>query len=279
MTAIGIVGPGRAGVGFGLALSRAGHRVFVHGERDKVLPVALEHSWGGSPPWLAAVDVVLLAVPDDAITGAAADLAATGRVTASHTVLHLAGLLDRTALAPLDATGAALGSLHPLQSISDPVSAPDHFKGAFVAVEGDERAVKVASGLARTMGMQPVTVRSEHKPFYHAGAVFASNYLVVIAGIAVRLHVEAGLGEQQAREALAPLLAGTVANVREMGDAALTGPVKRGDAGTVRRHLELLPDDLQESYRALGRAALQISDLPQDKKDAVARVLMEREAR
>jgi predicted short-subunit dehydrogenase-like oxidoreductase (DUF2520 family) len=275
VTAIGIVGPGRAGVGFGLALSRAGHRVFVHGERDKVLPVVLEHTWGGTPPWLTTVEVVMLAVPDDALAGVARDLAATRKVGSGHTVLHLAGLLDRSILAPLEPAGAAIGSLHPLQSISDPLTAPDRFKGAFVGVEGDERAVKVASGLARTMGMRPITVPSAQKPLYHAGAVFASNYLVVVAAIAARLLREAGFGEREAREALAPLLAGTVANVREMGEAALTGPVKRGDAGTVRRHLELLPEDFKEAYRALARAALAIANLPGDKREAVERVLAE----
>lgn len=273
MTAIGIVGPGRAGVGFGLALSRAGHQVFVHGERHRVLPVSLELTWGGPPPWLRTVELILLAVPDDALPKVAGDLARTRQIGSRQTVLHLSGLLDRTVLAPLEPTGAALGSLHPLQSLSDPLQAPDRLKGAFVSVEGDERAVTVASALARTIGMQPITVPSTKKPLYHAAAVFASNYLVVVASVAERLLVEAGFAEQQARTALAPLLAGTVANVREMGPDALTGPVKRGDAGTIRRHLELLPDDLREPYRALARAALGLAGLPEEKRKVVEEVL------
>lgn len=273
MTAIGIVGPGRAGVGFGLAFTRAGHEVFVHGERDKVLPVPLVLSWGGPPPWLSAVEVVLLAVPDDALTAVARDLAETGKIGARHTVLHLSGLLDRSVLAPLSSTGPALGSMHPLQSLSDPLQAPQRLKGAFVTLEGDERAVKVAGALVRTIGMQPLTVPSDKKALYHAAAVFASNYLVVVASVAERLLVEAGFDRQEARRALGPLLAGTVANVRDAGAAALTGPVKRGDADTVRRHLEVLPEDLRAPYRALARAALALAELPPDRRARVEEAL------
>lgn len=275
MTAVGIIGPGRAGVGFGLALSRAGHAVFIHGEHEKVLPVPLELSWGGTPPWLAAVDIVLLAVPDDALEQVATDLAATGKLHEGQTVLHLAGLLDHSALASLSASGAALGSLHPLQSLASAATAADRLKGAFAAVEGDERAVAAASALARTIGLRPITVASQRKVLYHAGAVFASNYLVVVEALAERLLVEAGFEPAQAREALGPLMAGTIANFREAGPAALTGPVRRGDANTIRQHLAALPEDVRDVYGALARAALALTDLPAAKRKAVEKALRE----
>lgn len=275
MTAVGIVGPGRAGVGLGLALSRAGHRVYVHGEHAKVLPVALELTWGDHPPWLGAVEVVLLAVPDAVIPGLGRELAKLNKITDAHTVLHLSGVMDKGVLAPLKSTGAALGSLHPLQSLRDPETAPDRIKGAFAAVEGDDHAIEMATSLARTIGLRPIVIPSDKKPLYHAAAVIASNYLVVIAAVAERLMQEVGLSEQEAREGLGMLLAGTAANVRAMGPAALTGPVVRGDAETVRRNLEVLPADVRDMYRALGRVALGLVDLPAEKRAAVEKVLDE----
>ncbi|MFQ6044927.1 MAG: Rossmann-like and DUF2520 domain-containing protein [Gemmatimonadales bacterium] len=273
MNAIGIVGPGRAGVGLGLALSRSGHTVFIHGRRPKALPAPLELSWGGIPPWLDRVQTILLAVPDDALPPLIEELARSGRVGPEHTVLHLSGVLDWSVLAPLAGSGAALGSLHPLQSLADPLRVPELLRGAVAAVEGDPRAVERAGDLARSLGLRPVEVPSSGKVIYHAGAVFAANYLVVVGAIAERLLVEAGFGSSEARAALTPLIAGSVENLREKGPRALTGPVARGDADTVRMHLATLPRDLVEPYRALARAALEIAELSEEKKRAIEEAL------
>ncbi len=279
MTAVGIVGPGRAGVGLGFAFSRAGHRVFVHGRRSSNLPVPLELSWGGNPPWLGVVEVVLLAVPDDALNEVAVMLGRTGKVEERHTVLHVSGVLDHHVLEPLGPTGAALGSLHPFQSLSNPLAAPERLKGAVAAVEGAERAVQVASTLARSIGLHPLRVEGANKTLYHAAAVFASNYIVVVGSVAESLLLEAGLTPDEAREALAPLVAGTVANMRHFGPRqALTGPVVRGDSETIRRHLESVPAETAELYRALARAALRLVDLPAEKRAAVEAVLQEQSA-
>lgn len=275
MSAVGIVGAGRAGVGLGLALARAGHRVFMHGRSSKDLPVPLELTWGGVPPWLGAVEIVLLAVPDDALASLAGELAASGKVTDRHAVLHISGVLDSSVLEPLSSSGAALGSMHPLQSLTDPLRAPERLKGAVAAVEGDQRAVETARALARTVGLRPVAVRPDRKAAYHAGAVFASNYVVVLGSIAERLLVDAGFTESDARAALAPLIAGSFGNLREEGAGALTGPVARGDAATVRRHLAALPADLVEPYRALARAALEMAELPQKRRAAVLEAIEE----
>lgn len=273
MRVIGIVGPGRAGVGLGLALSRSGHTVLLHGKRPKELPQPLELTWGDVPPWLDRVEVVLLAVPDDALPPTIDRLARSGGIGPQHTVLHLSGVLDKNVLAPLAGTGATVGSLHPLQSLADPLRVPDLLRGAVAAVEGEGRAIEVAGELARSLGMRPVEVPSSGKVVYHVGAVFAANYLVIVGSIAERLLVEAGFTRPEARAALAPLIAGSVENLREKGAGALTGPIARGDASTVRRHLEVLPADLIEPYVALARAALDIADLPEEKRRAIEDVL------
>jgi len=262
VTPIGVVGAGRAGLGLALALHHAGHTVRLHARRGKAVPPPLVLSWGGPPPWLGEVEIVLLAVRDDAIAAAAAELAATGAVEARHVVVHLSGMLDDTPLAALRAGGAALGCFHPLQAIARPEDAAERLRGALAVLTGDPRAVAAGERLATSLGMRPVRLPGEAKPRYHAAAAMASNYLVVLAAAAERLMGEAGLDPAVARDGVAALMAGTLANARADGAAALTGPIVRGDVATVRAHLAVLPPELQDLYRALGRAALTHARLP-----------------
>jgi predicted short-subunit dehydrogenase-like oxidoreductase (DUF2520 family) len=279
LSAIGVIGPGRAGQGLAVALVRGGHQVRLHGRRGIAVPPPLVLTWGGPPPWLGEVEVVLVAVRDDAVAAAARDLAAGGRVTATHAVLHLSGMLDETALAPLRTTGASLGCLHPLQAISQPERAPDRLRGALAALTGDARAVEIGAALARSMGMLPVVLAGAAKPRYHAAAAIASNYLVVLAAVAERLMTEAGLPQEEARAGVAALMDGTLANVRIEGPSALTGPIVRGDVETVRAHLAVLPPDLQSLYRVLGRAALREARLPDEAACAMRSLLAAEESR
>lgn len=260
MTAIGVIGAGRAGVGLAVALTHAGHEVQLHGRRGKHVPPPLSLTWGGAPPWVGTVEIILLAVRDDAIADAAAELAATDLVRPAHVVLHLSGILDESPLAALRATGAALGCWHPLQAIAQPQDAPERLRGALAALTGDPAAVARAEALAQDLGMRPVVLAGAAKRPYHAAAAIASNYLVVLAAMAERLMTEAGVDPVAARHGIATLMGGTLANVRVAGGAALTGPIVRGDVETVRAHLAVLPDELRDAYRALGRAALALTD-------------------
>lgn len=262
-TAVGVIGPGRAGAGLALALTRAGHRVFLHGRRVRPVPAPLTLTVaadGTPPPWTGQVAVVLLAVRDDAIQPLAQSLADSGAIGESHVILHLSGVLGQEALAPLVPTRAALGSMHPLQTIADAERAPERLPGAWAAVEGMPRAMEAAEALARAVGLRPFRVAPKVKAVYHAGAVFASNYFVVVEAVAQRLLRHAGLTDEDAWEALRPLVRGTLENIERDGPAAaLTGPVRRGDVDTISRHLEALTMDDAGLYRALGRAALELA--------------------
>src|SRR5205823_12547996 len=142
---------------------------------------------------------------------------------------------------------------------SDPERAPERLKGAWAAVEGMPRALEAADRIARALGMRPFRLTGKAKAIYHAGAVFASNYFVVVEAVAQRLLRHAGLSDAEAWQALRPLVEGTLANLlhQEPSDA-LTGPVVRGDDVTIRRHLESLTTDDALRYRALGSAALEL---------------------
>ncbi len=261
---IGIIGPGRTGLGLALALTKVGRRVRVYGRRSKPVPEPLQLTVGPGdrpPPWTSQVEVLFLAVHDDAVELLADTLARTRSVGQRHTVLHLSGSRGKEILAPLTATGAALGSFHPLQSISDPVTAPERFAGSRVAVEGDDRAVTVARELAEALDMVPLHLRSDRKAIYHAAAVFASNYLVVCSAVGERMARAAGIPPDDAWGALKPLVEGTMQNLLESRAPldALTGPVMRGDVETVQRHLAALALDDASLYRALAKVALDLA--------------------
>lgn len=247
------------GAGLGLALSRRGHEITHLVRSDRPAPEGAGLSVG-APAWpgaLAAASVVLIATPDSAIGPVAAALQELGAVRQSHTVLHLSGLHDRAALSALEASGAALGSLHPLQAVSDPSTAPARFEGAFAGVEGDERAMACAERLARAVGMTPVRLPAGTKASYHAAAAMTSNLTVALYALAMRIAERGGVPAESVGPMYFGLLRGTVENLEGRDPAAaLTGAIRRGDAATVRAHLEALRGDEREVYRLLGREAL-----------------------
>lgn len=274
--AIGLIGPGRAGVGLALAFAQAGYSICLHGRKKKQVPSPLTLTVGDGetpPPWLDETDVVILAVRDDAIRPLAEALAQRRAISERHVILHLSGAQGQEALGSLVSSRAALGSMHPLQTIVEPERAPARLKGAWAAVEGMPRAVETGERLAQAIGMRPFRIATKAKPIYHAGAVFASNYLVVVEAVAQRLLRHAGLSDADAWAALRPLVEGTIENLgHHEPREALTGPVIRGDTATIARHLESLAIDDAKLYRALGRAALELSQKQGMDKETAERV-------
>ncbi len=262
---VAIVGTGRMGRGLAAALTDAGIPVRLLGRAR-------------APQDTLTASLVLIATPDDAIGSAAAELAREEAITEAQVVLHLSGLLDRLALQTLAFTGAGLGSFHPLQSIADPASASGLLRGAFAGLEGDDRALDAGERLATALGMRPVRLAPGGKPAYHAGAVFASNYLVALADIAEQLAHRAGVRNEDAASLYVPLMRGALANLELGAAAALTGPIRRGDEATVRRHLAILTPQQRRLYRELGLATLRLArdaGLAEASAGAVERALTE----
>jgi predicted short-subunit dehydrogenase-like oxidoreductase (DUF2520 family) len=245
------------GQGLALALKRRGYKVvLVNRTPREVIPPLILHQ-GSLAEATAGAELILIATPDDAILEVAGQLAAEGAIARDQVVLHLSGLLDKKALLPLEQSGAACGSFHPVQSVAEPGTAAERLKGAYVGIEGDERALVAAERLANTLRMVPVRIPAEAKPAYHAGAAFVANYTVALVGVAERLARSAGVPPDIAGRLYLPLLAGAVANLTQLGPAAaLTGAVRRGDVQTIQSHLEALAPDDRELYRMVGRAAV-----------------------
>ncbi|MGH7593549.1 MAG: DUF2520 domain-containing protein, partial [Gemmatimonadales bacterium] len=169
------------------------------------------------------------------------------------------GIHDRSALAALRSSHAGLGSWHPLQTFARPLGEPEALAGSPAVIEGDERALAAGRELAALLHLRPVVeIAADRKPLYHAAAVFASNYLVVLADIATRLAREAGR-EPVPDTLFLPLMRRALAHLSDGSAAALTGPIRRGDAGTVARHLAVLEGVDRAAYLALAREALAIA--------------------
>jgi len=250
---IAIVGGGRMGAGLASALGAGGERVLLWSRREAT---------GAVEGAVAGAGTIILAVPDDAIAEVAAGLAHAGTISRDQVVLHLSGLHDRSILEPLAASGAALGSLHPLQSIADPATAAARWRGAYAAVEGDPVAIAEADRVAGLLGLIAVRLPPGAKARYHAGAVVAANYVVALAGVAERFAVEAGIDPALAARMYLPMISGAAANLREAPPAeALTGPVRRGDVETIRRHLGVLPEEDRRLYAMLGLETLRLARL------------------
>jgi predicted short-subunit dehydrogenase-like oxidoreductase (DUF2520 family) len=255
-----IIGAGRMGQGLGLALKRRGYKVALVARTPRDITPPLMLHQGSRAEATSGAELVLIATPDDAIGSVAAELAAEGAITRDQVVLHLSGLLDRNALLPLEETGAGCGSFHPLQSVAEPATAAERLKGAYVGIEGDDRALVAAERLANTLRMIPVRIPASAKPAYHAGAAFVANYTVALVGVAERLARAAGVPPDIASRIYLPLLGGAVANLNALGPAAsLTGAVRRGDEQTIRAHLKALNAEDRTLYRTVSRAAITLA--------------------
>lgn len=199
--------------------------------------------------------LVFIAVPDAAIAETAARMAAANP-PAGVAFVHLSGATTLAALDPLRPRG--VGSFHPLQSFPFP-RGPEAFRGITIAVDATTPALsRRLNALARQLGATPKHVPDSQRAAYHAAGAFASNFVTVMVREAVRLLEGIGWSEAEATRALMPLVEGAVDNMRRKGVVrALTGPIRRGDAETVGRHLEVVNDP--DLYRRLASIALEIA--------------------
>lgn len=196
-------------------------------------------------------DLYLIASPDDTIAALAGLLAGSVHISPHTVVFHVSGAQSSQLLAPLRARGAATASAHPVASFADPDTLVHHFAGTFCTLEGDARATDLLSDAFEDIGARTIPIIPEHKLLYHAGAVFASNYLVVILETALATYELAGIERGLAVRLMEPLVRQTMENAFRGGTLdALGGPLARGDKELVRNQ-----------YAALTQANPQIAGL------------------
>jgi len=199
---------------------------------------------------------------DGAIPEVAAELAEGG--LRDGIVLHTSGAAGPHALEILREAGNAVGVLHPLQTVPSAEQGVEALPGATYAFAGDEGAAAWAARLVDRLGGRVLRVDPEFWQHYHAGAVMACNYQMTLVDAALELMEMAGVGRSEALDALGPILRATTENVLKSGpEQALTGPIRRGDLGTIRRHLAALENALPETrqlYIAAGLRTVPVAE-------------------
>jgi predicted short-subunit dehydrogenase-like oxidoreductase (DUF2520 family) len=254
-----IVGPGRAGISVGLAFRRAGHEIVgVLGRSDvarKAAPLeAPILKWDETLP---VSDLVVIAVSDDAIepvAGVLAEIAGRGRAA-----VHMSGLTSVGALSALARIGMRTGGFHPLQTMPNPQEGVRALAGAAIGITADGPLLGMLERLARDIGANPFPLDDSQRPLYHAAAAAAANYVLAVLGLAEELFAAAGVPFAAAR----PLVAEIVANAFDLGPRlALTGPIARGDVGTVQAQIAAVgsvDSQLAEDFKAVGRATARLA--------------------
>lgn len=278
-----IIGCGKVGVTLAWHLAHMGYvPAGFASRRSASAHAAAEKAGGGNvcrDPWEASAqaDVVFITTPDATIASVAEDLAARGGIKPGAVVLHCSGALSSIILAAARNGGAHAGSLHPLQSFAAPTFPDNPFRGIIMAGEGDDTALALAREIASGLEAVFLPIETENKTLYHAAAVVASNYLVTLLAVSTQLLEGSGIAPEATLKVLLPLVRGTLSNIEKRGVAdALTGPIARGDKGTVESHCrkigETLPD-LLPFYQLLGAYTLPLARARGDVDDAKLRDL------
>jgi predicted short-subunit dehydrogenase-like oxidoreductase (DUF2520 family) len=258
--AVGVVSAGRVGAVLGAALARAGHTVVAASGVSKESVARAEELLPGVPllppdEVVARADLVLLALPDDALAGMVRGLVAADALRQGQIVVHTCGAHGVDVLAPAVEQGALPLALHPVMTFSGRAEDLERIATCcfgVTAADADETAWSVGEALVVEMGAEPVRVPEAARPLYHTALAHGANHLVTLVAEAAELLRRAGVGDPQ--RMLGPLLSAALDNALRHGDRALTGPVARGDAGTVLAHLRVLSEhapDMLPAYRVL----------------------------
>jgi predicted short-subunit dehydrogenase-like oxidoreductase (DUF2520 family) len=262
---LAIVGAGRVGRTLARRLRELGWHIGPVVTRSRATARAAVRAIGEGIPvapltrQVLAAEVVLMATPDSAVAEVAAQLARQGgEEWRGKVVLHTSGSLSAAALNALARCGASTGSMHPMQTFSG--RAQTELEAVIFAIDGDARARRIARRIARALGGVPVVVDARDRVAYHAAGGFAAQHVLSVMEAGTQILMSAGFTRRQAARALLNLARQTLGNFERLGPrASWTGPLARGDFGTVARHVAALrkfPREFRAAYAALTWLAL-----------------------
>ena len=257
---VGVVGAGRVGAVLGAALARAGHRVtgayaVSDASRARAADLLPGVPLADVATVVAGAELVLLAVPDDALAHLVGGLSATGAWQAGQMAVHTSGRHGVAVLDPARAHHVLPLALHPAMTFTGTAMDLERLTECAFGVTTDEALRPVAEALVMEMGGDPVWVAEEDRVAYHCALAHGANHLVTLTTQAMEVLSLAGVDEP--RRVVGPLMRAALDNALRLGDAALTGPVARGDVGTVEDHLrelDRLSPEIRRTYVALARA-------------------------
>jgi len=265
MPTIGFIGAGTTGTALAVRLAQHGYRVIAVSSRSLTAAEKLAGRVSGCQVCNGAQKVadiaqlVFITTPDDTISKVATEV----QWHNGQSVVHCSGAHSIDILEPAKQRGANTGCFHPLQTFASVDQAIENIPSSTFAIEAEEPLASTLKETATALEGDWVTLKAGDKVLYHAAAVFACNYLVTLVKLATDLWQTFGVSPAQASKALMPLLRGTLSNIENVGlPNCLTGPIARGDLGTISRHLESLERQappLLNIYKELGRQTIPIS--------------------
>jgi len=255
---LGFIGTGTIGSSLALQLSRRGYPVVAVSSRHqtsagKIAGEIAGCSLAGSNQAVAdAADLVFITTPDDIIAAVAAQTA----WREGQMVVHCSGADSTVILEPAQKQGALTGVIHPLQTFASLRQAIENMPGSTFALEAEAPLLKILQAMATALDGHWIKLKAEDKVLYHTAAVMVCNYLVTLVKLATDLWLKFGIPADEATAALLPLMRGTIHNLETIGiPECLTGPIARGDSGTIRKHLRALQEaapDMLATYKELG---------------------------
>ncbi|MGZ3606667.1 MAG: Rossmann-like and DUF2520 domain-containing protein [Syntrophales bacterium] len=259
--AVAILGLGKVGTAVGFLLRQAGYRIVAVASRSKAsLTQGIVYT--GGKPYLnfskaaLAANCVIIATSDDAIAHVCEQISSEGGIKPDDKVIHMSGAGGLDLLESAQVAGAHVACIHPLQSFPDVDSAVRNIPGSTFGITSADEIKEWSVQVVRDLGGVPFFISDADKPLYHAAACIASNYLTTLIHMVEEIYQSIGMSREEAMRAIWPLVMGTIANIETKGTVqALTGPVARGDAGTVKKHTDAVRQKLPallQAYRALG---------------------------
>ncbi len=264
MLKLGFIGAGTVGTALAVRLSGTGYPVVAVSSRSRASAQRLEQAVKGcrvfdSQGVADSAELVFITTPDDAIARVASQI----KWHPGQGVVHCSGADSTDILQPAKKSGAQVGVFHPLQTFASVKQAMENIPGSTIALEAGEPLLKTLKEMATALGGHWVELKAGDKVLYHAAAVIACNYMVTLVKLATDLWQTFNVPPQKATQALLPLLRGTIHNIETVGiPQCLTGPVARGDVGTIRKHLDALEQaapHLVSAYRELGLQTIPIA--------------------
>jgi predicted short-subunit dehydrogenase-like oxidoreductase (DUF2520 family) len=271
---VAILGAGRVGSSVGFLLKRAGFSITgVAARTEESAGTAAAFIGDGRPMTdvvraAAGAELIFITTPDRVIQDVCEKIAAAGSVAAGSLVIHMSGAHSLGLLDSAGKTGALRAVLHPLQSLASREQGIKTLPGSYFRVESDAEALPTARGIVKALGgieleMPKWSSDRESAALYHAGAVAVSNYFVALIQYGLKFYESLGADKKEALKAVLPLIRGTLHNIETLGiPDALTGPIMRGDADTVRDHLAAIRNRTPELiglYKALARQTVEVA--------------------
>ena len=255
------------GTAIGYLLKKSGYEIVAIADKSAAALRRAQSYIGGKAyrkpqEVLREADCILITTPDDIILSVCKDIALSPLIKGKY-IFHMSGAGGLDLLEPAKKAGAAVASIHPLQSFSSIDNAIQNIPSSYFGITADAKAKTRAETIVLALGGKPIYISSKQKSLYHAAACVASNYLVSLLNVVESIYQSIGISEKDAKKAYLPLIYGSLKNIEFSGSIqALTGPIVRGDSGTIQKHVDAINANLPQYaslYSSLGLVTVNLA--------------------